>query len=158
MKEINYPGLPTPKEFLEGKDLNGTLGEAEAEEMFQLILQFSLDANKWVAPDFDEICEAIKKKQEAINKKNEEVKRRNATKKFLYEMKKKLSWFYRLIGKKLVEPEYEKVVDSVMITNPKTPVVGLKFMKLNGYLQFEDGPQRTHYAILTLRALDTLRK
>ena len=159
MKEISFPGLPTPKEFLEGKSLIGTLGKAEAEEMFGMILGFSLDANKWVAPDFDEIHEAIKKKQEAIHE-NAEASRRNAIKKSEYERKKKWSWFYKLIGKELVEPEYEKVVDifSIMIINPDAPVVGLRFMKDNGYLKFEDGPKREHYAILTPKALATLRK
>ena len=159
MKEINYPGLPSPKEFLEGKNLIGTLGKAEAEEMFGMILDFSLEANKWIAPDFDELYEAINKKQEAIRK-NAEAGRRNASKRLQYERKKKWAWFYKLIGKEIVEPEYEEVVNifSVMPINPNAPVEGLKYMKLKGYLQFEDGPKREHYAVLTPRALATLRK
>ena len=159
MKEINYPGLPTPKEFLEGKILIGTLGKAEAEEMFGMILDFSLEANKWIAPDFDELYEAINKKQEAIRK-NAEAGRRNANKRFQYERKKKWAWFYKLIGKKLVEPEYEEVVNifSVMPINPDAPVVGLRFMMDNGYLEIENVPPKTHYAKLTSKALATLRK
>lgn len=159
MKEINYPGLPSPKEFLEGKNLIGTLGKAEAEEMFGMILDFSLEANKWIAPDFDELSEAIKKKTEAINK-NAEAAKRNAIKRCEYERKKKRIWLYKLIGKKLVEPEYEDVVNilSVMTINPNAPVEGLKYMKLNGYLQIEDGADRAHYAVLTPKALATLRK
>jgi hypothetical protein len=159
MKEINYPGMPTPKEFLEGKSLIGTLGKAEAEEMFGMILDFSLNANRWVAPDFDELSEAINKKQEAIRK-NAEAGRRNASKRLQYERKKKWAWFYKLIGKELVEPKYETVLNifSIMPINPNAPVEGLRFMRFNGYLQFEDGPKREHYAVLTPRALATLRK
>jgi hypothetical protein len=160
MKEVNYPDLPTPKEFLEGKNLLGTLGKAEAEEMFEMILRFSLEANKWVAPDFDELVEAIKKKNEAINK-NAEAMKRNAIRKSEFEKKKKKwNWLYKLIGKKLMEPEYEKVVNifSVMPINPNTPVDGLQFMRRRGFLNIEDGIKRTHYAVLTSKALATLRK
>jgi hypothetical protein len=158
MKEVSYSGLPTPVEFLKGKSLKKTLGKAEAEEMFEIILRFSLEANKWVAPDFDELAEAINKKIELTNK-NAEAERRNAIKRCEYERKKKWGWFYKLIGKELVEPEYEEVVDtfSVKTDNPDASVEGLKFMKLNGYLKIEDGVKRTHYAILTQKALDTLK-
>lgn len=158
MKTLNFPGLPTPKEFLEGKSLIATLGKAEAEEVFGIILEFSYDANEWVAPTFDELAEAINKKAEAINN-NAEARRRNSIKRAAYEKKKKWAWLYRLVGKRLVEPEYEEVREilSIMVLNPQAPVIGLRYMKQNGYLTIED-EGRDHYAVLTLRALDTLRK
>ena len=121
--------------------------------MFELILRFSLEANKWIAPDFDEILGAINKKQEAIHK-NAEAGRRNADKRFQYERKKKWAWFYKLIGKKLVEPDYEKVVNifSVMPINPDAPVVGLRFMMDNGYLEIENVPPKSN--ILQLNCYD----
>ena len=158
MKEISYPGLPAPKEFLEGKGLIATLGKAEAEEVFGIILEFSYDANKWVAPTFDELAEALDKKVDAI-KENAEAARRNATKRAAYEKKKKWAWLYRIIGRKLVEPEYEEVKEifSIMRINPNAPVIGLRYMRDMGYLKIEDGVNKTHYAVLTQKALDTLK-
>ena len=157
MKIVSYPGMPAPKEFLEGKSLLCTLNKAEAEEVFEILLRFSYEANEWVAPTFDEIAEALNKKLKAINE-NAEARRRNSIKRCEYERRKRWAWFYKLIGKELVEPEYEEVSDifSIMVINQDAPVIGLRYMRDMGYLEFQD-EGKTHYAILTQKALDTLK-
>lgn len=158
MREVNYPGLPAPKEFLGNKSLMGTLGKAEAEEVFGELLKLSFEANEWVAPTLEEFGRVLDEKVETM-KKNSEAHQRNAIKRAAYEKKRKWAWFLRLIGRKLTEPEYEEVIDifSIMSLNPQAPIVGLRYMKDNGYLEFEDGPDNTQYAILTQKALDTLK-
>ena len=91
MKEISYPGLPTPKEFLEGKSLMSTLGKAEAEEMFGELLKLSLEANKWVAPTLEEFGKVLDEKVEAMRK-NAKAGQRNAVKRAAYEKKRKWAW------------------------------------------------------------------
>lgn len=158
MKEINYPGLPTPKEFLEGKNFLGTLGKAEAEEVFGELLKLSFEANKWVAPTLEEFGKILDEKVETMRK-NSEAGQRNAVKRAAYEKKRKWAWFLRLIGRKLTEPEYEEVIDifSIMSLNPQAPIIGLQYMKSKGYLEIEDGPDDIQYAVLTQKAMDTLK-
>jgi hypothetical protein len=158
MKEVNYPDLPTPKEFLEGKNLLGTLGKTEAEEMFGELLKLSYEADKWVAPSLEEFGRILDEKVVTMRK-NAEAAQRNAIKRAAYEKKRKWAWFLRLIGRKLTEPEYEEVIDiiSVITLNSQAPMIGLRYMTDKGYLSIENGPGKTNYAVLTQKALDTLK-
>ena len=158
MKKVDYPGLPTPKEFLERKNLMGTLGKAEAEEMFGELLKLSFEANKWVAPTLEEFGKVLDEKVEAMRK-NAKAGQRNAAKRAAYEKKRKWAWFLRLIGRKLTEPEYEEVIDifSIMSLNPQAPIIGLRYMRDNGYLEIEEESDGIQYAVLTQRAMNTLK-
>lgn len=156
MKEISYPGLPAPKEVIGKKSLMGTLGKAEAEEMFGELLKFSYEKNRWVAPTVKEFGKALEDKLEAVRK-NSEAQQRNLEKRRAYEKKKR--WM-RLVLRKPKEPKYEEVsnISSIMDVNPNAAVVGMMFMKQNGFVEFlEDSAQKTTYFVLTEKALNTLK-
>lgn len=159
MREINYPGFPSPKEIIGKKSLMGTLGKAEAEEMFGELLKFSYEENRWVAPTVKELGKALDDKLEALRK-NSEAQQRNVEKRLAYEKKKKWRWALRLVGKKLPKPQYEEVknIFSIMDINPDAPVIGMRFMMNNGFVEFlEDSAQKTTYFVLTEKALNTLK-
>jgi hypothetical protein len=61
MKKINNPNLPSLEEF-RGKNLANVLGGKYAEIMLEILLNFSFKENEWVAPNFDEISQAISEK------------------------------------------------------------------------------------------------
>lgn len=61
MKKINNPDLPSLEEF-RGKNLANVLGDKYAETMLEIFLNFSFKENEWVAPDFNEISQAISEK------------------------------------------------------------------------------------------------
>lgn len=61
MKKINNPDLPSLEEF-RGKNLANVLGDKYAETMLEMFLNFSFKENEWVAPDFNEISQAISEK------------------------------------------------------------------------------------------------
>jgi len=159
MKEVSYPGMPAPKEIIGKKSLMGTLGKAEAEEMFGELLKFSYERNQWVAPTVKELGKALDDKLVAIQK-NSEAQQRNVEKRLAYEKKKKWRWALRLVGKKLPKPQYEEVknIFSIMDVNPNAAVVGIMFMKQNGFVEFlEDQDKKTTYFVLTEKALNTLK-
>ena len=159
MKEITYPGMPSPKEIIGKKSLMGTLGKAEAEEMFGELLKFSYEQGRWVAPTVKEFGKALDDKLEALRK-NSEAQQRNVEKRLAYEKKKKWRWALRLVGKKLPKPQYEEVknIFSIMDINPDAPVIGMRFMMNNGFVEFlEDSAQKTTYFVLTEKALNTLK-
>ena len=159
MKEITYPGLPAPKEFV-GKNLIGTLGKAEAEEMFGELLKFSYEQNRWVAPTVQEFGKALDDKVEALQK-NSEAQQRNFEKRRAYEKKKKWRWALRLVGKKVIKPSYEEVknIFSIMDINPQAPVIGMRFMIDNGFVEVidDESDKKTSYFALTPKAINTLK-
>ena len=159
MKEVSYPGMPSPKEIIGKKSLMGTLGKAEAEEMFGELLKFSYERGRWVAPTVKEFGKVLDDKLIAVQK-NSEVQQRNVEKRLAYEKKKKWRWALRLVGKKLPKPQYEEVknIFSIMDVNPNAAVVGMMFMKQNGFVEFlEDHDKKTTYFVLTEKALNTLK-
>jgi len=151
--------MPAPKEIIGKKSLMGTLGKAEAEEMFGELLKFSLEQNRWVAPTVKEFGKVLDDKLETLRK-NSEAQQRNAERRRAYEKKKKWRWALRLVGKKLPKPQYEEVknIFSIMDVNPNAAVVGMMFMKQNGFVEFlEDHDKKTTYFVLTEKALNTLK-
>jgi hypothetical protein len=66
----------------------------------------------------------------------------------------------RLVFKKPNEPQYEEVknISSIMDVNPSAHVLGIMFMKQNGFVEFiEDSDEKTTYFVLTEKALNTLK-
>jgi len=59
MKEITYSDLPTPLEFLKNKSIVGTIGDSEAEFVFQILLKISIDAGKWMTPTIEDLTEIL---------------------------------------------------------------------------------------------------
>lgn len=156
MKEVSYPGMPAPKEIIGKKSLMGTLGKAEAEEMFGELLNLSLERNQWVAPTVKEFGKVLDDKLEAVRK-NYEARLRNAEKRRAYEKKKR--WL-RLIGKKPEKPQYEKVSNmySIMDVVPDAPVIGMRFMMDRGFVEIlDDSNEKATYFVLTEKALNTLK-
>lgn len=158
MKEANYPGMPAPKELLEDKSLKNILGNTEAEGVLAILLRFSYEAGKWVAPTLEELVVAINKAVDTTNTKDE-IRRRNAIKRHIYERKRKWSWFLKLIGKDVTEPVYEETNEAISVTNVSLndATEGLKFLKLNGYIGILDRPDGKYYVVLTHKAMDKLK-
>lgn len=159
MKEVTYPGMPAPKEIIGKKSLMGTLGKAEAGEMFGELLKFSYEQNRWVAPTVKELGKALDDKLIAVQK-NSEAQQRNVEKRLAYEKKKKWRWALRIIGKRLEKPQYEEVSDvfSIMGVIPNAPVIGIRFMMDRGFVEILDDPaEKTSYFVLTEKALNTLK-
>lgn len=159
MKQLNYVGLPAPKEVI-GKNLMGTLGKAEAEEMFGELLKFSFEQNRWVAPTVKEFGKVLDEKLEAVQK-NSEARQRNFEKRKAYEKRRKWRWALRLVGKKVVKPQYEEVknISSIMEINPNAPVIGMQFMMNNGFVEVidDESDKKTSYFALTPKAINTLK-
>lgn len=159
MKEVTYPGMPAPKEIIGKKSLMGTLGKAEAEEMFGELLNLSLEQNRWVAPTVKEFGKVLDDKLEVLRK-NSEAQQRNLMKRLACRKKKKWRWALRLLGKKLEELRYEEVknIFSIMDINPDAPVIGMRFMMDRGFVEILDDPnEKATYFVLTQKALDTLK-
>ena len=141
MKEVTYAStFQTPKEYLEGCQIWGNIGKAEAEDVLsRILLGFCLKENRWVAPSWHELDEQVESDRRLI----EEICVRNHEKRLEYEAKKaKQSLLRRLVGKEIPEPEYEDVPFTVVILSRDAHIDGLHYALEYGFVEaIQDGSE-----------------
>ena len=159
MKTVQYD-FPSPKEFLNGKSFIDTLGQAEAEDLMERMLRFSLDAKHWVAPTLDELCAQLESENE-LRQQDQAIQERNEEKRRNYEKNARWNWIRRIFGNEVKEPKYEERMNNVpritpCLLSPAFAVRGLQYMQEYDFIEVID-EDNTKYLKLTTKALDTLK-